>query len=445
ICLPRSLGGLGLLNPTIQQAALQIRWLQPILSTPTYELSSSQAPIAGSIVLSRLLSFLYSQVELYSDGHSYHTPAVQLDHRFFFLFPLRRPSYVKQLTSSLFLLFKAIDLLPHNFADVVASAATCLEIPLSSLVLSPDNLSRSTASLISNTTYTFNTDRQNCLRPLNATEFSYSPRLAKTFLRQVSKNEIILAPFFIRCFIPAEFAGYGRHPFIQVSNHQTINIVPFIRAIGFLRYLDCPSEPFTTQQFRRLCSPQSPHRPLLPPPYSPKLSFPWSQFWLLPLSHSCRNIWYRLIHNKFPHHSLLHRFMPDHFPTPSCPICRDPEESLSHFLFTCPSKLQVWQHMWKTYIDPSDSTFSLDQLTFILHTLQITPHLITTAVTAPLTAFAATLEAIWLSHWTSVFNDVPFTTANTISLLTSIFLRMRQESFMQKGIPHAPLPPLMTN
>lgn len=39
-----------------------------------------------------------------------------------------------------------------------------------------------------------------------------------------------------------------------------------------------------------------------------------------------RNVWYRLIHHKIPFRSLLHRFMPDFFPSPTCLICSHPIE-----------------------------------------------------------------------------------------------------------------------
>ncbi|KAI9352334.1 hypothetical protein BD770DRAFT_303793, partial [Pilaira anomala] len=64
-----------------------------------------------------------------------------------------------------------------------------------------------------------------------------------------------------------------------------------------------------------------------------------------------RNIWYRLIQKKLPHKSFLHRVMSDYFTSSACPICLDPVEFSSHFLFTCLFRLEVWKHMWHTYID----------------------------------------------------------------------------------------------
>lgn len=53
---------------------------------------------------------------------------------------------------------------------------------------------------------------------------------------------------------------------------------------------------------------------------------------------------------------------------------------------------------------------------------------------------AATLESIWLSHWSFVFNDTPSTTVTVLALVTKKIRQYRQESFIVAGIPHSPLP-----
>lgn len=390
-CLPLSCGGLGLINPMIQQSALQLWWLLPLLSTSREELQN-KPDISDSSILSRILSFLYSQVELSSEDQFSRTPPAQLDHRLLFLFPLRRPSFLRQLTSTFSLLVKAIDMIPESFSKVVVSSSTCLEIPLSSLVLPNIIFGRSTASLLISTAYTLNTEREGCLRPKTNAEFLHRPNLSKKFLRLVSKNEIILAPFFVRSFIPARYARLDSFPFNQVADHLDITIEPFLQAIEVISTPFTSFTPLTTKIFRQRWS-TSPLSPILfPLPFSPDISFPWNKFWLLPLSHSCRKIWYRFIQKKLPHKSFLHRVMPDSFTSSACPICLDPVESSSHFLFTCPSKLEVWKHMWHTYIDSSLSSFSLDILIFAIHTHRIfsSPSSISTGI-PPLSAIAATL------------------------------------------------------
>lgn len=122
--------GLGIFNPKLQQGALQLRWLRPWLSIPTSQLLSH-----SSIVLSRLVGFLCSHLHNSFDNPHTHVPQ-PLDHRISMISPGRRPPVCKQFASSWSLLFQAMDRLPQDFSSVIVSAATCLEIPLTSVVLS---------------------------------------------------------------------------------------------------------------------------------------------------------------------------------------------------------------------------------------------------------------------------------------------------------------------
>ncbi|KAI9337343.1 hypothetical protein BD770DRAFT_373662 [Pilaira anomala] len=441
-CLPRSHGGLGLLNPAVQQSALQVRWLHPLLSTKTSALQTDVLT-SDSIVLLQLISFLYSQVALASASLYSVTSPLDLDHRFFFLFPSRRPPNTKQLNSSLALLFKAIDDLPKSYTDVVVSSATCLEIPIGSLIIPSTNLRKSTASLLASSAYTFNGDRNHCLRPKTSVELTHHPILTRSFLKQVSKNEIKLAPFFIRSFIPPALARMGLHPFSPVSDHRVIDIDPFLD-----RILVAPgtSSQFNAKTYRLLCL----KRPgntnlLLPPPFSPKMSISWSSFWNLPITHSCRNFWYRILHKKIPHKSLLHHLIPVHFPSPACPICSEPVESILHFIFLCPAKLHTWQYMWHTFINPSDPRVSLDQLQLAIYALQTPTRTPDSPQFSAILIVAATLEALWRCHWAFVFNNTPFLSSSVILVATAKVFQMRQEYFISKGIPHAPLPHISTD
>lgn len=437
-CLSRSQGGLGLLNPFIQQMALQLRWLHPILSTATDDLHSD-AVTGTSMVFVRLISFLYSQIINTTNDPLHPSSSIELDHRFFFLFPLRRPKTVCQLNSSLALLFKAIDMFPKDYSNVVVSAATCLEIPLGSLTIPSIPLRRSTASLLSSTVYTFDINRNNCLRPRLSSEINKYPVLSKSFLKQVSKRTIRLTPFFVRSFISKEYAHLGLHPFVPIQDHSIINIVPFLIDLQLVNSSGSSPTRFTTKMFRHLHS-QSPVIPiLLPPPFSPTLSISWSTFWGLPLSHSCRNIWYRIIQKKIPHKSLLHALIPDRFPDSICSICLNPVESLLHFFITCPPKLHVWHTIWHRHIDPSTLNVPLDIIQVALFTLKL-PVLSHGSKTSHLTVIAAIIETIWRSHWALIFNETPFISANVLATTEKKIIQSRQESFLMQGIPHAPLP-----
>lgn len=53
---------------------------------------------------------------------------------------------------------------------------------------------------------------------------------------------------------------------------------------------------------------------------------------------------------------------------------------------------------------------------------------------------AAALKAIWSSHWAFVFNETPFTSAITITILTTKAIQMSHELFLRKCISRAPIP-----
>ncbi|KAI7906191.1 uncharacterized protein BX663DRAFT_255245 [Cokeromyces recurvatus] len=132
------------------------------------------------------------------------------------------------ITKSFFApLFRAINSLPKTFTNVVVSAATCFEIPFTSL-LAPDTASldalpRSIAHLPGSFAYTHNQDYYYCSRSRRREEWSTHQYLASKILNMVSKDEVKLAPFFVRTFIPPPQA-LGFNP---VSDHNLVVISPF--------------------------------------------------------------------------------------------------------------------------------------------------------------------------------------------------------------------------
>ncbi|CAO0801991.1 unnamed protein product [Mucor circinelloides] len=258
------------------------------------------------------------------------------------------------------------------------------------------------------------------------------------FFKFVRRDEIKLAPFCVRAFIHSRFSSIGRFPFQQVEDHTVVDITPFVESLQLcssttngLRY-----RALSTKLYRRLCRPPTPDGPLLPLPFSLNIPVNWFEFWLLPISHSCRNIWYRFLYHKIPHKSLLHRFVPDVFPTSSCALCCHSTDTLEHFLFSCPTKLSVWQTIQHHHLPfLSDPWTSYD-----LHLLLITVRFPIEFPQSALLVIAATLESIWISHWSFIFSDTPFTLDSVLSLVESKILKYQQESFITAGIPHCPPP-----
>ncbi|KAL7319651.1 hypothetical protein PS15m_002766 [Mucor circinelloides] len=281
-------------------------------------------------------------------------------------------------------------------------------------------------------------DPDSCLRPKQSAEFSAHPNLAKRFLKFAQRDEIKLAPFFVRAFIHSGFSSLGRFPFQKVEDHTVADITPFVESLQLCSSAtnDVRRRELSTKSYRRLCRSPTPDRPLLPLPFSPNIPVNWLEFWLLPISHSCRNIWYRFLHHKIPHKSLLHRFVPDVFPTPSCTLYYHSTDNLNHFLFSCPTKLSVWQTIQHRHLPfLSDPWTSYD-----LHLLLTTVRFPTEFPQSALLVIAPTLESIWISYWSFIFSGTPFTLDSVLSLVESKILKYQQESFITAGIPHCPPP-----
>ncbi|OAD66677.1 CCHC-type zinc finger transcription factor [Phycomyces blakesleeanus NRRL 1555(-)] len=114
LCLPRLQGGLGILDPGIQQCALQLRWLKPLIRNPL---------LPHGLVPQWFSSLLRSDVPTVD-------PLLPL------LFPDCRPRNHRTLDSPLHLVLKAMDTLPRNSDRVVLNLSSCLILPLSSMISS---------------------------------------------------------------------------------------------------------------------------------------------------------------------------------------------------------------------------------------------------------------------------------------------------------------------
>ncbi|KAG1310780.1 hypothetical protein G6F62_014549 [Rhizopus arrhizus] len=96
MCLPRSSGGLGVLDPGIQQHALQLRWLIPLLSGapigPPATFWTSPM-ICNSVVLPRLADCLLHHLQSDTTSSVFTWPLA--DYRLSFVFHDLRPPYVR--------------------------------------------------------------------------------------------------------------------------------------------------------------------------------------------------------------------------------------------------------------------------------------------------------------------------------------------------------------
>ncbi|KAG1034038.1 hypothetical protein G6F43_013468 [Rhizopus delemar] len=145
LCLPRTLGGLGVLDPVTQQSALQLRWILPLLSLSPPSISSdddSSIALSQSIVLPSLIQYLLFHLDQWVKRPRtvYSFDFSKFDLRLCFLFVDLRPPVLRVHDGVFSLLFRCMDLLPKDFSDTVINHETSLQLKQDCRVPLPTNL-----------------------------------------------------------------------------------------------------------------------------------------------------------------------------------------------------------------------------------------------------------------------------------------------------------------
>ncbi|KAL9538713.1 hypothetical protein MBANPS3_010720 [Mucor bainieri] len=120
LCLPRSQGGLGFLDPALQINARQWRWLHPLLH-PTDPTPATKT------------SLPYIRVVL---NYSLAIPAYRTYH-WSLLFSACRPSRPNAITAPLYNFLRAVDAIERKFGCCHVSIGACLRLPFTTLLEPP--------------------------------------------------------------------------------------------------------------------------------------------------------------------------------------------------------------------------------------------------------------------------------------------------------------------
>ncbi|KAG1457389.1 hypothetical protein G6F46_007307 [Rhizopus delemar] len=244
---PRNKGGLGVLNPPLQQSALHLRWLLPLLHdfpcSPTSDFWNHRS-LKSSVVLPLLVDFLLSHL-LPTESRE----PIQTDYPQAFVFKQLRPRKLVQSLDGVFsLVFHAVDNLPHTFDKEVINPQTALCFTLGNVFvpLSSCPLLSSMARLSCSSVYM--TDPiSGMLRPRSAREISLHPYLTRRFLKWVRSDHMKLYLFFVRAFLRPSSS------FTLVA-HTHIDMSPFLVSLSFTPK---PGDQLclTSKLYCRLCSP----------------------------------------------------------------------------------------------------------------------------------------------------------------------------------------------
>ncbi|KAG1305043.1 hypothetical protein G6F64_008697 [Rhizopus arrhizus] len=377
MCLPRVLGGLGILDPAVQQRALQMRWLVPLLQ-PSHPPSDAVRALFADV-----------------------TSDTYWDYRLPFLFPdLRRP--VLRASRVLSLLFATVDALPRNWSHVVINSITVLALPVMALTLSPDPslvIPKSFSKLRGDNIFIIDLTSL-ITRARQPTELPSFPRFCKKFLKMVSGSQLSLASFFLRTFLISASASQANPAFDPVS-HDRIDVSPFVDA---LFGLSPSSVHITDHPLSPRCALDSSFYRSLLRSNSPAVTISWKNFWSYPLSHHGRNIWYRLLHGKIPCRELMYKIVPLPFPDGACILCGQSELTHALFYLNLPARKLLW-------------------------------------MPAPSVILGAALVTLWKAHWRLVFDNVPFCLAPTLIAAEKLIAHFANEQvsgqvYSAFAIPH---------
>ena len=387
LCVPLSQGGLGVLDPALQQQALQLRWLNPLCE------SSNSAGLVHPWLVALLRSA--------SPG---------TDPRLTLLCPDLRPAIFRHLGSAFHNLFAAIDVLPHSFQHTVLNLPTCLVLPLTSVILPSDEapiFPRSWRQLRISDAFildaTFGT-----LRRRTRHERPNHPNIIHSFFRQIDRHICSLQPYLIRACLP-ESILQQHYPDLPSRSGDAVDPSPLLAAMvpkGLWSNL-------STRSFRSLVSPTLFPSPVFDPPLS---SIQWRKFWSFRLHHTVRSLWFRFLHDKLSCRATLHNIVPSIFPSPTCAICSAQTDSPEHFLLLCPPKLAAWTTFWSTHFGsiPTESS-----LTAALRSFTFPP--VHDSTLAPASILSCLLLATWRHHWRFIFDDVPLTSDSLMTAATCLY------------------------
>ncbi|KAI9362618.1 hypothetical protein BD770DRAFT_440574 [Pilaira anomala] len=312
IQLHRKKGGLGILDPIVQQHALQWRWVEPLLRSDLITPTSSTSFLSYS-TLRYVFHWIYSS-----------------------------PQFPTYQFSLIFSTCRSSPWASHALADIIAHFLPESH-PAFVTFIPPQQLLRDypgAKKLLASDIFHFNHELQIIRLRHPVTDIVRFRNISRFVINLVKTRQILLQPFFHAQCIPS--------PNIPpvLSNPPNLDLTPFSTSLR--TGLVASTLPINSiKYFKVIIAPTTPSLVFQ--------SIKWCSFWQLKIPLHARTIWYRTLHNKLPTKSILHRFIPDTHPSPSCPLCSSSvptDETTDHFLFLCPLKASIWTEIYHNYISP---------------------------------------------------------------------------------------------
>ena len=412
--LPLKQGGLGVLNPAIQQLALQFRWLTPLIheNNPT------------SLTVRWIGAHMESMSTL-----------PLLDRRLPFIFPALRRGLLHEYRPGLCsILYRAFDSLfdramvskelnvPLDQPPQLTSDF-CLSLPLSATVSWPAQIKPSVQhsfdKVLVKDAFFFDPVLQ-CLIPLSSSQGNSSLIIGKyrilKLLRWIQSGEVILLPFFARLCLPRSSDSDSVN-----TGYRTFDA--FCSAL--VDPLIDPNKSVITPKSFRQAHLEKIKQSLAGTLGHTRSSSFWKRFWNLDIPLAIRTPWYRLLHRKFPNAERLQALVPNICDS-HCRLCGDPStpENSDHFLFRCPSKLIIWRLLWKQFFGVHDVPLldianALYKLIFPRQKLRLIQND---------SIIGCAFLGIWKAHWRFIFDNTPFDSMIIYQQITVLITSMRSDT-----------------
>lgn len=384
-CLPRSQGGLALVDIHDQHLALHYVYLQRIIHP--------SSPTPHPPFISTFIAYLF---HLYTGQPCIYTlflpspPLIRLCSDF---------PHIKLLLqlSTRLPAFPVDQLSLHDF----------LSIPFRNLILPLPN---STTPLPT-------------LKLLVSNVYHWLPRFHRLSLTWATKSRKAIA----RILEAVEQGTMALHPTLQ-SSITTSNTLSPNNALPDLRSWYLPSttsstssrstpiavtkaDPGHLRAFWRLTTSPSPNVTSI-------MSSQWKRFWRLRMPHGSRTIWWRILHHHISTTQHMNRLMPVKHPTPLCRLCFGEVETIQHMFLDCPLKRVFW----------------VDALVLIQAPPSVTPELAWQAILLqpqPPSSFCFVyedrlgliLQTIWAFHWQCLLQEIPWNHIAAYEYLDSLITR----------------------
>jgi exonuclease III len=404
--LPRSQGGLGILDVNLQYAALYFRWIFPLLHLDSP--SSTTNP---------LLAILIYHINNQNRSSCHQLPL---------LFPVARKQLTtKRRANTIDMMYQSIDMLPRDFDEVAINLPTALTLPLSTVIYSDPQstvkLPRKVHSMTVADVFVVHPTEQYL-----HWKRSFDPSLAvwqrtpRQLIQGISKGTFKIQPFFLPLCVPSVPSS---------PSPSSPSLRPFVTHLTTTNNLAITSSTgYKSKSFRQACSSAS----VVPQHLAAIASAQWSFFWSLSLTMIQRNVVYRLINKCIPHQSLLHLRFPTVHLSPLCVVCSLVDDSIDHFLFECPLKATVWQGIISEFLWPTvtiaDIRLSLLSLDFYNIRYSQRPRVSSHHIVI------IAMSNIWKAHYRLIFDQTPFAPA---AVLNSI--RLDIQKMIDEDLIHASL------